>query len=68
MPWTRRQVKYLLSKGSPLTDEQQDKMKAELHADPEMGHARKGGAELKKARPQTHMFNWRNRHGQKKVG
>lgn len=48
MPWTRQQVKYLLSSGSPLSKEQKDKMHAELHADPEMGHARKGSEELKK--------------------
>jgi hypothetical protein len=34
MPWTRNQVKLLLSKVSPLSAEQQDKMKAELHSNP----------------------------------
>ena len=44
-------------------------MKDELHEDPAMGHAKKGSAQLKKKpKPSTHMFNWRNRHGQKKVG
>lgn len=47
MPWTRQQVKYLLSKGSPLTDDQQTKMKGELHADPAMGHMKKGFSKLK---------------------
>lgn len=42
MPWTRKQVRYLLSKGSPLTDQQQTKMKGELHANPAMGHMKKG--------------------------
>lgn len=42
MPWTREQVKYLLSQGSPLSPEQKDKMKAELHANPKLGHYRKG--------------------------
>ena len=42
MPWTRRAVKYLLSSGSPLSDEQQAKMKRELHENPEMGHLKKG--------------------------
>jgi hypothetical protein len=42
MPWTRQQVKFLLSNGSPLTAEQQEKMKSELHANPSMGHRRKG--------------------------
>lgn len=48
MPWTRKQVKLLLSKGSPLSGAQQDKMKGELHANPAMGHARKGTAALKR--------------------
>ena len=47
MPWTPAQVRLLLSKYSPLSGEQRDKMKAELHADPEMGHAKKGSKELK---------------------
>lgn len=42
MPWTRKQVKYLLSSGSPLTGAQKTKMKSELHDDPAMGHVRKG--------------------------
>ena len=46
-PWTRKQVKYLLSKGTPLTDEQREKMKAELHQNPKMGHAKKGSKGLK---------------------
>lgn len=42
MPWTPRQVRYLMSKASPLTGEQQASMGAELHADPSLGHKRKG--------------------------
>lgn len=42
MPWTPRQTRYLLSQGSPLKPEQKDKMKRELHADPQMAHAKKG--------------------------
>ena len=42
MPYTRRQVRYLLSSGSPLKPEQKEKMKAELHANPELAHAKKG--------------------------
>ena len=48
MPWTRRQVRYLESSGSPLTADQKAKMNSELHANPKMGHAKKGSAELKK--------------------
>ena len=47
MPWTRRQVKYLLSKGSPLSGAQKTKMVGELHENPAMGHAKKGSKELK---------------------
>jgi len=46
MPWTRKQVKLLLSKYSPLSAQQKTKMHAELHENPQMGHAKKG--ELKK--------------------
>lgn len=49
MPWTRRQVKYLLSKGSPLSSQQQDKMHQELHANPAMGHMKKGSSRLAQA-------------------
>jgi hypothetical protein len=48
MPWTRKQVKLLLSKYSPLDSAQKTKMHAELHADPKMGHAKKGSEALKK--------------------
>jgi len=51
MPWTRRQVKYLLSdKVSPLSEAQKEKMKSELHENPSMGHKRKGSKALKKTR------------------
>lgn len=42
MPYTRRQVKFLFSSGSPLSEGQKEKMHRELHANPEMGHMRKG--------------------------
>lgn len=42
MPWTPKETRYLLSKGSPLTPEQRTKMVSELHANPAMGHAKKG--------------------------
>jgi hypothetical protein len=48
MPWTRRQVRYLLSSGSPLAPAQREKMLGELHASPKLGHAKKGSAALKK--------------------
>jgi hypothetical protein len=49
MPWTRQQVKYLLSSGSPLKGDQKEKMKGELHSDPTMGHKHKGSSALSKA-------------------
>ena len=48
MPWTRRQVKFLFSSGSPLTAGQKGKMQAELHADPGLGHKKKGATALKR--------------------
>lgn len=48
MPWTRKQVKKLLSSGSPLNAQQKAEMKAELHARPSLGHAKKGSKALKK--------------------
>ena len=41
-PWTPRQTRYLLSKVSPLSPDQKDKMKRELHANPRLAHAKKG--------------------------
>lgn len=49
MPWTRRQVRFLESSGSPLSSAQKDKMNRELHEDPALGHAKKGSSEMKKA-------------------
>jgi hypothetical protein len=37
MPWTRRQVRYLLSSVSPLTRAQKAKMIRELKANPALG-------------------------------
>jgi hypothetical protein len=48
VPWTRKQVKKLLSDSSPLTAEQKLKMQRELHANPSLGHARKGSKALKR--------------------
>ena len=47
-PWTPRQVRYLLSKVSPLKPAQKTKMVGELHQNPAMGHAKKGSEALKK--------------------
>jgi hypothetical protein len=42
MPWTRKEVEFLESSDSPLTPAQKAKMNRELHADPALGHERKG--------------------------
>jgi hypothetical protein len=57
MPWTRRQVKYLLSSGSPLSGDQKTKMKGELHADPAIGHEKKGSDAMKKFRGESHSYD-----------
>lgn len=49
MPWTRRQVRFLFSSGSPLSDKQKKKMEKELHRNPSMGHKKKGSSALKKS-------------------
>jgi hypothetical protein len=49
MPWTQKQVRYLESKGSPLSAMQRAVMNQELHANPSMGHAKKGSSVLKRA-------------------
>ena len=51
MPWTRKEVKFLFSSGSPLTGAQKDKMEGELHADPSLGHEKKGSKEMKRGKP-----------------
>jgi len=43
---SRKQVGYLLSKVSPLTGAQQDKLKSELHS---------GAVKVKKLKPKTHI-------------
>jgi hypothetical protein len=48
MPYTRRQVRYLLSKKSPLSDEEKEKVKRELHANPSLGHKRKGTKSMRR--------------------
>jgi len=48
LPWTRKQVRLLLSSASPLSGAQKEKMKGELHRQPSLGHAKKGSKALKK--------------------
>ncbi len=51
MPYTRRQVRKLLSSGSPLSEEQKVKMKNELRKNPALGHARQGSKAMKRGKP-----------------
>jgi hypothetical protein len=41
MPWTPKQTRYLLSKVSPLDEKQKEKMKGELHENPDWAHKEK---------------------------
>jgi len=56
MPYTRQQVKFLFSSGSPLSPEQKEKMHSELHANPALGHMKKGSAEMKRPSRMAHAF------------
>lgn len=42
MPFTQSQVRLFLSDASPLNATQQEKLKGELHASPEIGHRKPG--------------------------
>jgi hypothetical protein len=46
MPWTNRQFRFLMSKGSPLTPAEKEKDKAEAHENPAMIHMRKGSSRM----------------------
>ena len=64
MPYTRREVKFLFSNDSPLSPAQKDKMKSELHANPALGHQKKGSVAMKRSR-ETFSYDWRQREGLK---
>jgi hypothetical protein len=50
VPWTQKQFRYLMSKSSPLTDEQKQNDKAEAHANPSMTHRKKKSNIIRMAR------------------
>ena len=56
IPWTKRQVRYLLLSGSPLSEDEKAKMKRELHANPALGHARKKGKGKKRTKTMEEVF------------
>lgn len=43
MPYAQKQVRYLMSKGTPLTAKQQAKLRRELHENPGMIKEKKDG-------------------------
>jgi len=49
-------VKFLFSSGSPLSAVQKENMHSELHANPKMGHMRKGSKALKKKSRMAEQF------------
>jgi hypothetical protein len=49
VPWTLRQTRYLLSSGSPLSAVQKENMHKELHANPALGHMKKGSSRMARA-------------------
>jgi hypothetical protein len=44
IPWTEKQFRFLMSSGSPLTEAQKDKDKAEAHDNPMLVHKKKSTA------------------------
>lgn len=57
MPWTNRQFRCLMSSGSPLTEEQKQRDKAEAHADPSMIHRKKKSNIFAQARERVNRAN-----------
>jgi len=57
MPYTRKEVRYLFSSGSPLTPAQKKLMQAELHLNPKLGHQKKGSKAMK--RPNSNALRTR---------
>lgn len=51
MPWTMQQFRYLMSKGSPLSEKKKAEMKAEVHGRPEL--IRKAAAIVKKKKKKS---------------
>lgn len=48
MPFSRKEVKFLFSSGSPLSAVQKERMHGELTENPAMGHMTKGSAAMKR--------------------
>lgn len=61
MPWTENQVRYLLSSGSPLSEEQKKDMADELHEEPSLGHRKNGKPGEGDRDVQSHRYDWRKR-------
>ena len=61
MPYTRKEVRFLESKVSPLSAEQKEKMNEELHENPALGHKKKGSAAMKRG-PRSDKHSVKPRH------
>lgn len=62
MPFTKKEVRFLLSNGSPLSEAHKEKVKAELRANPAIGRAKKGSAAMKRpAKATISGHDWRER-------
>ena len=56
MPYTQREVRFLLSSASPFSNNKKDEVKTELHADPALGHQRRGSEAMKRGSRMAEQF------------
>lgn len=56
MPYTQREVRFLLSSASPFSNKKKDEVKAELHSDPALGHQRRGSEAMKRGSRMADRF------------
>lgn len=56
MPYTQREVRFLLSSGSPFSEKKKNEVKAELHANPALGHGRRGSEAMKRGSRMAESF------------
>jgi hypothetical protein len=48
VPWSRKEVRFLFSKASPMKPDEKAKMAAELHSNPALGHGIPGSPQMKR--------------------
>lgn len=56
MPYTQREVRFLLSNASPFSKQKKNEVKAELHEDPALGHQRRGSEAMKRGSRMAERF------------